>query len=766
MKKRILLIAFILLIGVLAACQNNGDKEPVNKETFTVSFETSSSDYIYDQIVESGDKVTVPDRPTRNKYVFRYWYLDNKMIPYDFESEVTSNITLNAYWGAPDITLDGYNEFDFENLTTEFSVQDGKLNLYYEKDGNVPYVSIQDFFNLLTNFIDPELDIDFNESEEKLSIFYQYYSKDEDETYDLKLEVDLLSNLIIANDPGFFWAYIYETETNYGRNIEYLYDYELNETIGGSDLIYNLNEYNMDLVYFDNKVMAPFYLVNQLFAGSSYYNVYFNGDNLYGIYGQVSTNSADFIKMKESSKNRTDVPNDLILHNYDMLAFNLDYFYGLKEYKNLDDFYTILNSYFNLKSKDYRNSSSALAGFLLKDLDELHTSYLFPGYHAPRSYTPLTNSLADYGPHVVNWYNTALYAIDDVITAKWNIKNANSWAADDPRRPDYWFIDDNSAVISFDSFLTSDIEETKNWDDKAYQSIFDEVNILPEYNVGKRYFVFNQSSLDDDVSETLVWLDDNKNFVAEYTNLLEGNGFVHTEDSAKKYPDGYYLKTINDVDYMVIITVSEKYNLAYIGLTSTLPKSKDVSILLNADIDNLVNSDSAIYLEMMIEMLLNEKPNVKNIGLDLTFNTGGNVGALYRIVGLLTSKPFGVSSYDRSAKSYQTTYITTTYDSYDDYDFFLLTSYVTFSAANQLTTIFKQNNIGKIIGQRTGGGASSITPILLPDGTFFSMSSNNINCLRTSDGEYIINEGGIEPDFIIKQSELFDNNILANILNN
>lgn len=768
MRKRILLLILILLLGFLTACNKPVEKDPIipdNKE-FTVSFVTSSADVVSDQIITSGEKVNLPSNPSKGGYVFRYWYNTDKNTPYDFNSEVTANITLQAYWGNPDVTLDNSKSLNFSNLTTEFDVKDGKLTLYFENNGNVPYVSIVDYFNLLANFIDTDIDFTFTENENLLTIFYQYYDEDEDETYDLELSVDLKTNLITANDPGFFWAYIYETETNYGRNIEYLYDYELNEQIGGKDVIYNLNEYKLDLVYFDEKVVAPFYLVNQLFAGSSYYNVYYNGDNLYGIYGQVSTSDTEYRKIRQSSKNNTDVPRDLVEHNYNVLAFNLDYFYGLKEHQNLKNFYSVLSPYYsNLMSDDYKKSAQALADLLLKTIDEPHTSYGFSGYHAPTSYNPPTNNLANYGERFNSWYRDGLYAIDDIIAAKWKISATTSWAANSPKRPDYWFIDDNSAVISFDSFTTKDIEETNEWLDKAYKDVFEDENILPSYTLGNRYFVYNQSDKKDKKTETLIWMDDTTDFITSYTALLLEHGFVHTEDETNKYLEGYYKKEIGDKTYIVVLASDPKNKLGYIGMTTTLPKTSDKEALLKPNITNLIESDSAIYLEMMIQQIKKEKPNIKNIGLDLTFNTGGNVGALYRIVGLMTDKPFGVSSYNRSSDTYQTTYITTDYDSYTEYDFFLLTSYVTFSAANQLTTIFKQNNIGIIIGQKTGGGASSITPILLPDGTFFTMSSNNINCIRTAGGEYIFNEDGIEPDYVIAQNELFNESVLAGILN-
>src|SRR5690606_13927922 len=122
----------------------------------------------------------------------------------------------------------------------------------------VPYVKVVDFFDLLAGFIDTEIEITFTEDEDSLEIFYQYYDEDEDHLYDLYNHYDLNTNLISTNEPGFYWAYIYSTETNCGRNIEYLYVYEANEYIEGSNIVFNLNDYNLDLVYHDDGILAPY----------------------------------------------------------------------------------------------------------------------------------------------------------------------------------------------------------------------------------------------------------------------------------------------------------------------------------------------------------------------------------------------------------------------------------------------------------------------------------------------------------------------------
>ncbi|HEY8406210.1 MAG TPA: S41 family peptidase, partial [Acholeplasma sp.] len=706
--------------------------------------------------------------PTKNGYAFRYWYSNNANVPYDFTLPVTANLTLKAKWSTPDVVLSEVRTVPFTNLTTEFEVSNGELDLYFTDGGSVPYVRIADYFELLTGFIDPALEITFEESETKLVMSYQYYSEEEDHTYDLINEYDLKTNLITTNDPGFYWAYIYSTATNYGRNIEYLYDSDNNEYIEGGEIIYNLNDYNLDIVYHDGGVLAPYYLVNQLYAGSSYYNVYYNGDALFGFYGQLSPGSVDYNKIRRSTFNNTAMPQDLKQHTYDMFAFDLDYFYGLKEYEGVNSYYTLISKYYtSLFSPDYKVTAQAIADILLKEMDEPHTSYGFSGYFAATSFQPPTNSLSNYGPRFNSWYMDGLYAVDDAIAAKWNITSTSSWAANSSKRPKYWFIDDNSAVISFDGFDTADIIESKTWSDKAYQEVFGLDNILPTFTVGNRFFAFNQSTLKDDVVETLIW-GATQSDIDTYKTSLTNNGWTSVKENTTKtdyHKDGYYTKSIGDVTFMATLAYNSLYKTVYIGLTSTVPSNYEANWVIKSDIVGMIESDSAIYIEAQIKKILEEKPNVKNIGLDLTFNTGGNVGALYRVVGLMTSEPFAVSSISNDTKSKSTTYITTSYEAYDNVNWFLLTSKATFSAANELATIFKQNKLGLIIGQKSGGGAASITPILLPDGTFFTMSSNNLNAIRLEDGTYVINEAGIDPDVVVSYNDIFKNSVLADILN-
>jgi len=54
-----------------------------------------------------------------------------------------------------------------------------------------------------------------------------------------------------------------------------------------------------------------------------------------------------------------------------------------------------------------------------------------------------------------------------------------------------------------------------------------------------------------------------------------------------------------------------------------------------------------------------ENPNVKNIGIDLSYNTGGNIGALLRVLGYITEKPIEMSYQDPLTGQKQTYFVNT-----------------------------------------------------------------------------------------------------------
>ena len=70
---------------------------------YTVTFDSNGGSKVSSKEVTSGSKVSKPSNPTRTGYKFSGWTLNNKA--YDFNSKVTSNITLVAKWTAKTYTV-------------------------------------------------------------------------------------------------------------------------------------------------------------------------------------------------------------------------------------------------------------------------------------------------------------------------------------------------------------------------------------------------------------------------------------------------------------------------------------------------------------------------------------------------------------------------------------------------------------------------------------------------------------------------------------
>ena len=65
-------------------------------KTYYVTFDTDGGTTILRQAIEEGNKVTKPSDPTKSGYKFIGWYVDNE--EYNFDTEVTKNLTIKAKW--------------------------------------------------------------------------------------------------------------------------------------------------------------------------------------------------------------------------------------------------------------------------------------------------------------------------------------------------------------------------------------------------------------------------------------------------------------------------------------------------------------------------------------------------------------------------------------------------------------------------------------------------------------------------------------------
>ena len=84
---------------------------------YTVTFNSSGGTSINSQTLSYKGKVTKPTNPTKSGYVFKEWQLNGKT--FDFTTEITSNIELNAVW-TKNVYVVQTKEVD--NFTTEYEL--------------------------------------------------------------------------------------------------------------------------------------------------------------------------------------------------------------------------------------------------------------------------------------------------------------------------------------------------------------------------------------------------------------------------------------------------------------------------------------------------------------------------------------------------------------------------------------------------------------------------------------------------------------------
>ncbi|MFP4177764.1 MAG: immunoglobulin-like domain-containing protein [Acholeplasmataceae bacterium] len=504
----------------------------------------------------------------------------------------------------------------FTGTSEEYPVDDvAETDVYYVNDETLPYMDVETFLLMLEGVLDTEI-LEFSYDDDLLTVSYTVEYEDYDGTMvtdEFWAELDFTANTVTVNSFDFFGYYIAETETDFGEGLNYVdADY-----IDADPVTIDLNHYRFDLVLdeTDDAYLMPVHLLNLLFVGDVYYDVYYNGDELVG-FDTFSRSDADIIEtVRESSFNDTEPDLTIREANFHFLALAFDHFYGLRQDRGVETYYDFLYGYANdLITRDNEVLSETMFE-IAYDLDDLHTSHTFGGYYAPLNYSR-DLSIDDLGPRVESFYNE-LWDYEDQLTAK-----------------------------------------------------FGSLDSIPNVR------------------------------------------YIDDEKTAILYLQGFDVDTPNQV------------------------KSR---------LDNMPES-------------------VENVIVDLTYNTGGNLGAVLRLFGYMTEDQIKYHSQNPGDGSAVTYYIESDYDAYD-YNWFVSTSPVTFSAANLMASIAKELGI-PTIGSRSSGGASSIGLIISPTGTAISMSTNNVLSTRIgneTDGYiYYSIEDGIAPDYPI--NDILDDDALAALI--
>lgn len=348
------------------------------------------------------------------------------------------------------------------------------------------------------------------------------------------------------------------------------------------------------------------------------------------------------------------------------LNFALDYFYGLKDYKNIDSFGgDVITGELraNLLSADAATHNQAYIDLFQKTLNEMHTSLIKPSFFA-------------------------------------------------------------GADANFD--LSGDNMGTAMSD---YYSLYYELSGDMSNSLGIPIESSDGSTI---LSVPLVRFEDNTAFVILNSFTVGTNDQIYNEDGtvsddARQYDTYYFMQ----------------------------------------------------YAMQRIEQYAQENDIIiDNVVLDFTLNGGGSLAAMINTLGFLTNDPVqyvtgNLLSGQTSIEYYD---IDTDDDSdyadadaYDMYDWFVLTSPLTFSAANLFAAIVQDMDIATVIGEQSGGGTCSVFTLVLPDGTTTNISGSSAVFQRLNYEQEVavggaLIESGITPDIVLDSQYFYGNQAIINAI--
>ncbi|EIN14848.1 Hypothetical protein, predicted lipoprotein [Mycoplasmopsis agalactiae 14628] len=195
---------------------------------------------------------------------------------------------------------------------------------------------------------------------------------------------------------------------------------------------------------------------------------------------------------------------------------------------------------------------------------------------------------------------------------------------------------------------------------------------------------------------------------------------------------------------------------------STLtPDNKTLIVRFDALIDGITSILESAFDEY-------KSKEIKNIVLDFSNMLGGSLYAVYELLGFITDKEFNYNLINPQSGTKNATKVKSRTPK-KDFKFYLLTSPVTYSSGNLFAGVVKDNNLAKIIGYKTQGGASYLKMSVLPTGNIAVLSSNNVFANKNFESY----EYGVSPDIEFPKnpdgsnaySKLFDTSYIQEIVN-
>lgn len=190
--------------------------------------------------------------------------------------------------------------------------------------------------------------------------------------------------------------------------------------------------------------------------------------------------------------------------------------------------------------------------------------------------------------------------------------------------------------------------------------------------------------------------------------------------------------------------------------------------------ENAQNTDDTFGLIIYAHsMITRENSPIENVVLDLSCNGGGAVDAGFYVAAWMlgychphVTNPI-TNSYATAGFKADVNLdgVFDEKDSVADKNLYCLISPASFSCGNLVPSLFKESGKVTLLGNTSGGGACSVQPVSMADGTLFQISSPH-HLAAVSNGAYYTIDRGIEPHhYFGKFESYFDRQALTAYIN-
>ncbi len=467
-----------------------------------------------------------------------------------------------------------------------------------------------------------------------------------------------------------------------------------------------LKDYNVALIRYEDRVLAPFAVAGSVFAapynlnvlaynGDDYYDIVSQAGNIYGTMAYTDTINPYSDKWYSGSfASRTTLSKAYAKYNYASLCILLDLTYGHKEEKGIVNFDTYLEKA-GLKDALMSVKPEAHADALSK----VFVQFFDSGHDGEMLSRSIIHSDGTVGQAMAihALLELAGYASLSQVSEIWTpIMMALARLV-------------NINVMDFISPLDTAADQSASQTQQTDENMPGPNMTALAFNAMRmqvlKPLLYGKNRVDIEGDTAIIYFE---SFLAD---MLRG--------------ESYYVKlpTINDID-------KSTFALLY-------------------------------YAFKKIE----EAGGVKNVVFDVSNNGGGYASALISALGFLSDDGEVEFSYlDQLSKSYCTehfhvdTNLDGSFDDQDgyggDYNFYIMTSGYSYSCANALPYFAQKQGLAKIIGEKPGGGDCAVNFYLDAYGHVASMSGpNKIGMIEN--GTFVSDEKAVEVDlpFPVKKAE-------------